>query len=215
MSTEMHAMTILIDPAMAESTFDNAYALLAVEPAALIPSSGLTTFFGKENWVINNAYGSSRHNWFCHSVAELCFRSGIKGLEFLCGDLGTPCRWKLPLGIEDGEEEVYGYVCGYWLEGSDLQTANAQLRQLLSWARDNVDRISDSDFLGYFADDEEIAEAIEAGQHMDSPKMREAMYAEDGDGPGYLFAYLGTCSHLFSNAALSKKAVLHVAEIFL
>ncbi|MBC7470771.1 MAG: hypothetical protein H7322_15720, partial [Ramlibacter sp.] len=42
---------------------------------------------------------------------------------------------------------------------------------------------------------------------------RAAWYAEDGDGPGYLFAYLGTARALMGNAMAAGKAVLHVAEI--
>ncbi len=48
---------------------------------------------------------------------------------------------------------------------------------------------------------------------MHSPNPRDALYADDGDGDGYLYAYLGTARHVMGNALVAGKAVLHVAEI--
>ncbi len=209
MSTEMSAKTLLVDPSIAEdikNPFD-------AEPVFLRPAPGLVCYAGDDGRVINQARGSSRRDWFSYAAGMLCKRAGISGLEFFHGSLETPCRWRWPIGGDEDDEDVYGYAYGYWLEGDALQAAHTQLTRLLQWAASNLDRISGDDFLGYYGDADEIAAAIEDGRKMDSDDMQDAMYAEDGDGPGYLFAYLGTCEHLFANAIASSKAVLHVAEI--
>jgi hypothetical protein len=60
---------------------------------------------------------------------------------------------------------------------------------------------------------QELLKMIEDGAHMESPRMKEAWHAEDGDGLCYVFAYLGTACHLMGNALFSRHAVVHVAEI--
>jgi len=127
----MYAKTVLLHPSMASHTFENADALFGVKPARPEPHASLDLFSPGGTWVVNEVYGDSRHDYFTSAVAELCALSGINGLEFFQGKLKTPCRWKLPLGIEDGVDEVYGYACGYWLEGPELLTAHDALARLL------------------------------------------------------------------------------------
>lgn len=213
MSTSLFAATLLVEPTLKMRTFKTAQDLMAARPLALEPGAGLRTYADKGSRVVTEVSGSSRNDFLRASVARLCAMASLTGLDFLSGKPHVPCQWRLPLGIADGMNEVDGEACGYWLEGAGLSKAHAALSVLLEWAADNVDKISGADFLGYYEGEAEIRQRIAEGVQAESPRPRAAWYAEDGDGPGYLFAYLGTARALMGNAMAAGKAVLHVAEI--
>jgi hypothetical protein len=146
----MYATTVLVDPSMTSHVFEDAEALMSLEPARLNPAPRLKLFSASESPVINKVYGDSRRDFFSQAVENLCTLSGIHGLEFFHGNLEIPWRWKLPLGIEDGEENIYGYACGYWLEGTELAAAHAALSRLLEWSQTNIKRIKDGAILRVF-----------------------------------------------------------------
>ena len=214
MSMSMYASTKLVSPSIAAEDIDSAEALDNVSPCQFSKTADLIKYSNGEQ-TINYAYGDSRSDFFRYAVKKLCKLSGISGLEFFFGDPDGPCRWKFPMGDEDSEGEIYGYELGYWLVGEALLAAKSQLTLLLEWSEKNIPAIAVVDFLGYFANEADIAKAIIDGKSMSGPRMKEAMYAEDGDGPGYLFAYLGTCEKIFANAIKSNNAVLHVSEYYL
>ena len=209
----MFAATLIVDPTLKMRAFKTAEDLLAAQPLVLDRANGLRTYGDKGVRVVTEVSGSSRNDFLRASVARLCAMASLTGLDFLAGKPHVPCQWRLPLGIEDGKDEVDGEARGYWLEGAGLSKAHAALSVLLEWAADHVDKISGADFLGYYEREAEIRQRIAEGVAAESPRPRAAWYAEDGDGPGYLFAYLGTARHVMGNALVAGKAVLHVAEI--
>lgn len=213
MSTSMFAATLIVDPALKLHAFATAQELLAVQPLALAPGPGLRTYGDKGDRVVTEVSGASRHDFLRGAVARMGAMASLTGLDFMAGKPQVPCQWRLPLGIEDGEDEVCGQACGYWLEGDRLTKAHAAISVLLEWAERNVDKLAAADFLGYYEDEAGIRKRIAEGITAEGPRPRAAWYAEDGDGPGYLFAYLGTARHVIGNALVAGKAVLHVAEI--
>ena len=203
MSTSMYAATLLVDPSLKSHTFETANDLMMARPLELKPRAGLRTYADAGKEVVTEVAGSSKGDFLAWSVRKMCEEAGIAELKFLHSDPDLPCHWRLPLGIEDGEEEVYGQVCGYWLEGAQLSAEYAALSALLEWARAHPDNAN-----------EDTLKDIDEGNRMHSSNPRDASYAEEGNGDGYLFAYLGTARHVLGNALVAGKAVLHVAEIF-
>lgn len=210
-STSMYAATLLVDPAMKWHAFGKAQDLMAVQPLALEPRAGLHTYGDKGGRVVTEVSGASRHDFLRDAVARMGAMASLTGLDFMTGKPHVPCQWRLSLGVEGGA--AGGQACGYWLEGAGLSKAHAAVSVLLEWAKDNVGKIGGADFLGFYEGEAEIRQRIVEGLRAESPRPRGAWYAEDGDGPGYLFAYLGTARHVIGNALVAGKAVLHVAEL--
>lgn len=213
MSTSMFAATLLVDPTLKLHAFASAQELMAAQPLGLDPGAGLRTYGDKGVRVVTEVSGDSRHDFLRTAVARLSAMASLTGLDFMAGKPHVPCQWRLPLGLKDGKGAIVGQACGYWLEGDRLTKADAAISTLLDWSADNVGRIAGADFLGYYEGEAEIRQRIAEGVRADSPRPRGAWYAEDGDGPGYLFAYLGAARHVIGNALAARKAVLHVAQI--
>lgn len=206
----MFAMTIIVDPGMKSHVFDNGDALMATQPAVLQPTSGLETFNGNDT-VITKVFGSSKRNYFSSAVGNLCALASIEGLEIFAGRLRAPAHWRFSPNEEEG---AWAHTCGYWLEGPALSTTLDALDELLSWSRKNARELAREDFLGYYLEETDgILKAIKRGERVNAPRLRDVDLDGEGEGPGYLFAYLGTVRHLLSNAIASGYAVLHVAEI--
>jgi hypothetical protein len=211
MSTNMFAMTIVVDREMKSQVFPDAKALMNAKPAVLQPASSLRAFKGT-NTVITKVIGSSRSDFFSQAVARLCALASIKDLEIFTGKTHTQCHWKLPL-FEDSSSEC---ACGYWLEKDSIEITLVALDKLLIWAKINVHQIRREELFSYYPDSDtnDILKAIEDGGQMGSPRLLDADCDGEGTGVAYLFAYLGTTQHLLSNALASGLAVLHVAEIY-
>lgn len=209
----MFAATLVVDPALKLHAFASAQELMAVPPLALAPGPGLRTYGDQGGRVVTEVSGASRNDFLRTAVARMCAMASLTGLDFMAARPHVPCQWRLPLGRRDGKGALVGQACGYWLEGDRLTKAHAAVSTLLDWSADHVGRIGGADFLGYYEGEAEIRQRIAEGLRAQSPRPRGAWYAEDGDGPGYLFAYLGTARHVIGNALVADRAVLHVAEI--
>lgn len=167
-----------------------------------------------ENYVVREVSGDSRHDYLAEATRRLCELANVRTLDFLHSASGEGARWKLALGIEDGEDEIYGYVYGFLLEGAELVSARAGLDAVMSWARDNLEKLDREWIVGDFADEKEAREAIEMAERELFHIADYAWHAEDGDGPGFLFAYLASANAIAANAIAIGHPVLHVRQKF-
>jgi hypothetical protein len=157
---------------------------------------------------------SSRGSWASGLVRDLCILAKIEDLPFLYGASAPNLRWKLPIGIEDGEDEVYAHAHGYLFYAEELKKAVSAIDHLFDWSMKNADILAHADRLGYYATEAEIREAIASPVVSQNPSRdRDVPYSEDGDGPWCLYSWLHSVRVVLNTALRCNKCVLHTCDV--
>lgn len=215
MATSFGSTTLVFDTQTQSTNFkENGNELLSVEPYS-IDTSVLDALSEQDRQqILLSTCMSSRGAWASEFVQYLCSQAKVECLAFLYGDNAPSLRWKLPLGIEDGEEEIYAYAYGYLLETEEMKAAALAIDTLFDWSLKNIELLSQDDQLGYFAYSEEIYEAITQPIASPNPLLdEEVAYSDDGNGPWYLYSWLNSVRCVIHTALSCKKNVFHASEV--
>lgn len=203
MSTSMYARTMLAELPMKDMTFGSADDLMRLEsPVVLRKRAGLQAFDGGDV-VVNQVYGLSRSDALASEMDRLCRDAGIAELKPFRGDLSAPAHWKLPMGIEDGEDEVYGYACGYWLAGDQLSAEYAALSELVRHLEQEHSQSAD------------MLRMLRDVSRVEGPDILCGVCSDEMEADEYLMRYVQGARHVLGNALVARLPVLHVAEIHL
>lgn len=207
MSTDFSSNTIILDDT-AKTDFKNSEDLSEASLFSCLKLADEKSSGKYDRSTINEVYNGSRNGWAIEAVEQLCKMAEVKGLEFLYSGTEISFHWKFPLG------KSFTYAYAYLLDKPQLELAVAAIDQVFAWARQNVDKLSTPDFLGYFAEATDIQEAIEEATPSLAPRQDcEVAYSDDGDGPWYLFSLLISIQQVMRNALKFNKRVLHTVEL--
>jgi hypothetical protein len=215
MATYFSAETLVIDPEIQSANFKDGNELFSVNPPDLEKSIIESLTEQDREKLLLSTHMSSRRGWAAFYLQELCSQACVTNLVFLYGENSPYLRWKLPLDVDEDDEDeddVYSYVHGYLLEVNEIKSASEAIAFLFDWSLKNIDIISHDDQLGYFADSDDIYEAIT--QPVTTPNPRNVVaYSEDGDGPWYFYSWLHSVKAVMDTALLANKNILHVGIV--
>lgn len=211
MSMSLFSRTCIVSNDVRSTNITSADELMTVPSMKIAPRVGLKTIGQR---VVTEVKGNTRGYFLIHSLQRLCELANVRDLGFMYNGDGEGAHWKLPLGIEDGEDEVYGNACGFLLDGAERGRAYAALTVLVHWVEDHLEDVALDDYMGDYGGEETIQELFDESKRCLFANARSAMYAEDGDGPGFLFAYLTSAREVMGNAVVANYPVLYVREIF-
>ncbi|QLG87939.1 hypothetical protein HQ393_06485 [Chitinibacter bivalviorum] len=161
--------------------------------------------------IVNSIYMSTRRNWAITLVEWLCNQADVKGLEFLYSVDSDKIKWVFQ---QENYEEYYSL--GFLLDANACKNGINSIKKVFLWAEQNLDFLSQPEYLGYYANKQEILEAIKNPPLCNKESMltRVAYHGEDGDGPWFLFAWLHNLKWLFNSALIANHSVLHRTEFF-
>ena len=155
--------------------------------------------------LIDSIHCTSRHHWLICVIQDSCSMFGVTGLEFLYGIDKERYRWHR-------KADHAFWFRGILVSSPEMIVAVEAIDKLLAEFANNINRIAKDLDLAYFANEEDIKEALGNPVLTCSPSSWDAgvRYADDGDGPWCLFSFLVSLKRLIEIGLDNNKSLLYV-----
>jgi hypothetical protein len=203
MSTDFHSLALLQTAHNAPPEFTSAEQVFEYHDEFLYRES--------DEGVIDYVLTSSRRDWLKWAVERLCSASAVPNLSFLYGSpavhfkdvfaqsvagLGEWCVWRSHVIVPD-----------------DLEKPIESISMLFEWSRNNVADIASDEFMGTFASEGEILNAIEQPTLTREPTFDDRVGSDDGDGPWCLYSFLVSMQQLMRNARQRDVPLRYLVQV--
>jgi TPR repeat protein len=159
---------------------------------------------------IDYVLSASRKNWLMDGVEYLCRLAGIDDLSFLLGDGAIQYDWS----FDEGEEgSPYWTWKALILKTADVEKAISSITALFDWSRSHQNELDGDILFGRFGSKEEVRETIAGAVVTKDLSLDDRVpYADDGDGPGYLYSFLASMRQLMRNTLASNRPLLYMVQ---
>ncbi len=203
MATNFCSLSLLVPAGELPPRFDSADAIAEYHESHLYKQSAQ----GVPNYVMTD----SRNGWLVEAVEKLCRMAAVDALGFLYGADPTRFQWQFEETIDD---EPWCLWAARQLRIDEMQLAVAVISTLFEWSQGHIHLLAAKDYLGYFANENEIKTAIDAPVVTTEPTLDEAVpYMDDGDGPWCLYSYLRSLQTLMRHAMDRDASVIHIVQL--
>ena len=203
MATDFHSLSLLVPASEVPPRFDSAEAIAEYHETNLYEQS--------DEGVVNYVMTYSRRGWLVEALETLCRMAAVNALSFLYSADAKRVQWQFEETIGD---RPWCLWAARQLKTDELLPAVAAISKLFEWSQGHVPQLAADNFLGYFGNEDEIAEAIDAPVVTTEPTLGESVpCSDDGDGPWCLYSYLRSLQTLMRQAIESNASVMHIVQL--